>query len=80
MDELFKLLQTVLEKLPVLESEIPEVNEAKKKLISKLTSITNEISSLQNQSEQSLTQEQINEMIEKMVPEELRWKINGSKA
>ena len=70
MDELIKkfpeLIKVLLDKLSKSEfsSDVPEIKEAKEKLLSQLQTITDEMIGLQNKSGDRLTEEQLKNCFE----------------
>ncbi|MFA5048761.1 MAG: hypothetical protein WC516_07080 [Patescibacteria group bacterium] len=70
MDELIKkfpeLIKVLLDKLSKSEfsSDVPEIKEAKEKLLSQLQTITDEMIGLQNKSGDRLTEEQLKKCFE----------------
>lgn len=82
MDELLKkfpeLLKALLDKLSEsdISANIPEMKEAKDRLFSQLQTITNEITELQNQPGEKLTEEQCKVLMEKLpLPPSMQWTI-----
>jgi len=72
MDELLKkfpeLIKALLEKLSQSDfcSDVPEIKEAKGRLLSQLQTITEELTDLQNQGGERMTEEQIKTLVENL--------------
>jgi len=83
MDELLKkfpeLIKSLLEKLSQTEfSSKLEIKDAKSKLLSQLKTLTDEITALQNNGGEKLTEEQIKSFFEnQQLPKNQQWVIKN---
>lgn len=84
MDELIKqfpeLIKVLLEKVSQSESniDVPEIKEARDKLLSQLKTITDQMSGLQSNDQGQITEEQLKMFIETLprtLPPEMQWNI-----